>query len=719
MRNIVVNIGDVVVKDGVKFRIIGYAQEKFSLCCIDSSKLVIDIADSKDLIQQIEDCRYELIPNTTLEHVVIDLSKWTDEQNLRFSKKYSFVKDIINGYGPLFEKLTGRHTKKLFNEACEKYSFTKPVAWKTVREYLQSGLDQASLADQRQIQTQKSKYTYKEKTGRPTDSKIGVGCVLTEDVLGKMENGRKLFLSGSAKTIYSAYKDMLRKNYTQLVKGPNGVYTELLPANMFPTYKQFYWYVKSRSTEQEIRIAKTSAQEYRNNERLLYSDNLQGVTGPGSLFEIDECELDVFVVSEMDNSVTVGRPIVYAMIDVYSRMIIAVSIAFDNNSFKGLTGCFLNLLEDKKELMAKYGIDIKEDEMPSKIIPQRLRSDYGSEYISYDAERISNELGIQMELAPPGTGSLKGQIEQLFHQLHASQNPLLENHGLIKKDHNSNHRKTATLTITDVKEMIFASVVVHNRKYMQNYPLTAKMIAAHVKPTPIDIWKYGIEVFGSPRVIINEDLFRYSLLRPVSASLSKAGIKFKNLNYITVDDENLLREMQNTKNRSTEFECRIDPRNIGNIYYMRNNKLMTASLNVQKTGMSDLIGLSLEDYEKLYKVKLQADREGKTENLKYDVALQERHEKIVKKASKRKHGPSDSRNLKANRELEKQREALNHMIVPENEDVNNTTQPTVSETNVPKIVSSETKTTEPEKQTVDDILDAIAAFDKDEWSDLL
>ena len=90
--------------------------------------------------------------------------------------------------------------------------------------------------------------------------------------------------------------------------------------------------------------------------------------------------------------------------------------------------------------------------------------------------------------------------------------------------------------------------------------------------------------------------------------------------------------MQNTKNRSTEFECRIDPRNIGNIYYMRNNKLMTASLNVQKTGMSDLIGLSLEDYEKLYKVKLQADREGKTENLKYDVALQDRHEKIVKKS---------------------------------------------------------------------------------------
>ena len=59
------------------------------------------------------------------------------------------------------------------------------------------------------------------------------------------------------------------------------------------------------------------------------------------------------------------------------------------------------------------------------------------------------------------------------------------------------------------------------------------------------------------------------------------------------------------------------------------------------------------------------------------------------------------------------------MIVPENEDVNNTTQPTVSETIVPEIVSSEAKTNEPEKQTVNDILDAIAAFDKDEWSDLL
>ena len=54
--------------------------------------------------------------------------------------------------------------------------------------------------------------------------------------------------------------------------------------------------------------------------------------GPGDLWEVDECEIDLSLVSVENPSVTVGRPIVYVMIDVYTRMIVAYSVAFDNNS---------------------------------------------------------------------------------------------------------------------------------------------------------------------------------------------------------------------------------------------------------------------------------------------------------------------------------------------------------------------------------------------------
>lgn len=713
MENISITVSDIVVKDGIRYRIIGYAQGVFSLCCMDSSNLVIELVDSAELIHMVEKKAIDHIKNKDIERKIIDISSLTTKQSEAYKAKLAFVTSVSETYGPLYNKLSGKNPKPEFTEAYLKAGYSKSSAWIIIKQYLQSGCDPVTLADQRVFRTRNKTYVYKNKTGRPSSSSIGIGCVLTGEVLETMEEARKNYLSGRAKTIKSAYREMIRTHYMKLEESSNGIHLEILPQNMRPTEKQFYNYVKSRCTEKEIAIAKTSAQEYRNSQRLLLSDNLNGVSGPGSMFEVDECELDVSVVSEMNPGVAVGRPVVYAMIDVYSRMIVAVSVAFDNNSFKGITNCLLNLLEDKQEWMKKYNIPIEKDEMPSHIIPQRLRSDYGSEYISYNMERIGKELGIQMELAPPGTGSLKGQIEQLFHQIHAAQNPALESHGLIEKRHDSNHHREASLTVSEVTAMVLATVAVHNRKYMENYPLTAKMRKAHVNPAPVDLWKYGVEVCGSPRTISNEDEFRYSLLLPVSAKLSKSGIKYKTLQYMNFTDGDLLKEMLNLKNRSEPFNCRIDPRNVGNIYYLRNNALMVASLNASKTGMKEFEGVSLEDYEQILKAKRELDRAGKEENLKLEIALQDRQKAIVKQAVKRKTGPADTQNLKENRAIEKQREALNHAVVPADK-------PTPKAADFQ--IDDSAKTSQGNAQQTDivsNVYEALAAFEEDEWSKMI
>ena len=76
---------------------------------------------------------------------------------------------------------------------------------------------------------------------------------------------------------------------------------------------------------------------------MLVSDNLLNVHGPGDLFEMDEVEMDVSIVSEVDPTKVIGRPIIHAMVDVYSRMITAVSVSLENNSVLGFTNCLLNL----------------------------------------------------------------------------------------------------------------------------------------------------------------------------------------------------------------------------------------------------------------------------------------------------------------------------------------------------------------------------------------
>ena len=140
---------------------------------------------------------------------------------------------------------------------------------------------------------------------------------------------------------------------------------------------------------------------------------------------------------------------------------------------------------------------------------------------------------------------------------------------------------------------------------------------------------------------------------------------------------------------------------------------MVAPLNVGKTGMRELEGLSLEDYDKLLKAKRELDRAGKEENLKLEIALQDRQKAIVNQAVKRKTGPADTNNLKVNRGIEKQREALNHSVVPAE---NSTAEPCVLQTDN----STETEKTKSEHtDIISDVYEALDAFEEDEWGDLI
>ena len=59
------------------------------------------------------------------------------------------------------------------------------------------------------------------------------------------------------------------------------------------------------------------------------------VIGPGSRFEIDATIADLYLVSTSSRRNIVGRPIIYLVIDVFSRMIVGFYIGFEtsvNNS---------------------------------------------------------------------------------------------------------------------------------------------------------------------------------------------------------------------------------------------------------------------------------------------------------------------------------------------------------------------------------------------------
>ena len=660
MAEIEIRVTDIITIEQTQYRVIGYRAGLFSLCEMNTKKLTIFLLPSKDLVKWATEGAARVEKSNSSNILLPDLK---DENYL---KKQALMQFIMQEYGPLYEKLYGKTTKTNLKKTMEDLGIQRDAAWRAIRRFLQSGLDMAAIVDGRSLRSGKrNPYKYSKKTGHPTMNALGKGVPLTDEIRTYFDEAIKDFLIGRAKTKKDAYMTMIEKHFINEEETPTGIRVSVLPDNLRPTLKQFLNYTRVRVPQEEIDKAKTSAREQRNNKRLLLSDNLQGVMGPGDLWEVDECEIDLSLVSVENPSVTVGRPIVYVMIDVYTRMIVAYSVAFDNNSVLGITNCFLNLLDDKQELCNRFGIQIGANEWPSKILPLRLRSDYGAEYISHAMDTICCKLGVAKELVSPATGSLKGQVEQVFHQIHAAQNSLLEGKGLIEKRYDSNHHQEAILNIQEFEAVLLTYIVGHNRKYMEKYPLTKDMRQQNVEPCPIDLWKYGVSLNGSPRPITNEVMFRHSLLLPVKASVGRAGITFKGLFYINLQDEALLRDMYLASThgkKKLESAC-IDPRNIGHLYYIREGKLMTASLNYKKTGMKEYEGMTLSEYNALHNKKKDDDAIGRETNLQMDIAIRDRQAKIVSEAQKRHLSPS-TENLRANRAAEKKARAQQTPIIP-------------------------------------------------------
>lgn len=160
---------------------------------------------------------------------------------------------------------------------------------------------------------------YSTKTGRPPMFEQGIP--LTDELREIFDDCCKHYLSGREKSYATTYDWMLTKYFTARVETQTSdgvvVQNKLLPIDQRPTKSQMENYIVTHTSAKARRVCKTSKREYRNDERMLVSDNLLNVHGPGDLFEMDEVEMDVSIVSEVDPTKVIGRPIVHAMVDVY------------------------------------------------------------------------------------------------------------------------------------------------------------------------------------------------------------------------------------------------------------------------------------------------------------------------------------------------------------------------------------------------------------------
>lgn len=566
---------------------------------------------------------------------VFDIESVPENARIRYNNYKDMVQEVEEAYGPTFIDICGKGSKPIAKKIIDKHKITPKTFWKIIRQYLQSGKDPASLLDSRSKKSKKeiTKYHYKTKTGAKGYKEVEQSRVIVDEKIElQFELALNNYKKGRQMTLTGAFQDMKNKYYITQTEVDGVLVWNYLPVEQTPTYRQFYHYVTKYMTKEEKEILKTSKAEVRNNKRLLLSDSMKNIHDPGDMVEIDAMETDVSLVSMLNREQTIGRAILYCMIDVFTRTILAISVSFENNSVKGVTNLLLNLCDDKVEYARKYGIEFDPSLWPSGIIPRRVRADRGAEFRSDRLAEIFKELGIERELVSPKTGAFKGVVEQEFKQMQLNQNSLLENQGLIEKRYDSNHHREATLTINEFTALCINFVLAHNQKALQYFRPNKKMLDAGVEYIPVKLWEYGCKIYGSPRPIPNRELFIWSLLTPASASVSRKGVYFEGHHYLNLADDELSHLMFSLGNKRKKMEIRYDPRDLGSIYYLKNDQLMRMSLAKDKFENEGFEMMGYTDRKEYLKAERISKAKGRRHNEKVNGAERLLNNGIVKNA---------------------------------------------------------------------------------------
>ena len=630
------SVGKIAVIDKVRYRVLGPGQDSVPLCRMDVSVLDILYIPIQEFERMVRNQEILFQDEKPLVFRREDLS---EEANKEFIKRCTVMQKISDHYGPTYVGLLGKHHKALITQITDELGCSKYAVWRWIRLYLQSGCNEAALVDKRlSVITTKTKkqYAYKVKPGRPASGGISTGIIIDDKVRTQFIEFLEEYKRGREKTFKNAYVGLIDKYYSRLAADCNS--REILPISERPSFEQFYRFCKKHLTKEELDAIKTSRAEQRNNQRLLTASAREDAIRPGWIVEVDAWEADYSIVSRLDSEQCVGRPIVYLMVDIYSKAIVAMSVSLENNSVQGITNLLINLGEDKQKYAAKYGIAAFDSALwPSNFIPHEIRCDRGAEVRSDKFGKICNRLGITRSLEPPAMGSMKGLVEQCFHQLNASIRIELEGKGLITKRHDSKHHREAMLTIEDFTRMVIAYVITHNQKYMMGF-LPSKEMLEHdgFHPTPASLWAYGCTQYGLPKMITEatRDQYFFDLMPEETATLSRQGIQYKGLKYHNGDDPVLLSDMYSTQNSRIKFSVRIDPQNVDHVYYMRNNALCVASLNPGFPEQMSYAGLTWQQYDE-YKAELKRMKKvGEAHNLQIAADRRSINKSIVAGAAK-------------------------------------------------------------------------------------
>lgn len=419
---------------------------------------------------------------------------------------------------------------------------SKPLIYRLLRRYWQAGECANALLPHYDRGGAKGalRRIPEEKYGRPsqraTQTGRATGCNVTPTMQQKFTVGTRKFYTGQPdRTLTQAYALILQDQFNIGHSYENGHRIPILaPEDQRPTLRQYlYWHSRHGDRIAEIK-AREGERRYNLTRRGVQGTSRSSLPllGPAQEYQIDATVADVYLVSAVDRSRIIGRPVLYLVMDLYSRLITGFSVSLSGPSWNDALLALENMGTDKVEFCAEFGITIEEADWPSCHIPSAITGDRG-EMLSRCADHVASTLHMRISNTPPYRPDWKAGIEWDFALLNYECIHWIPGHTYGRRERGERDcRLDACMTLQEFRRYLIEFILEYNTaSCVSDDVVEAAMVAENVGLSPRDLWHWGVTHRSGLPHTETKDALRVALLPPGLASSTREGIVYDGLHY--------------------------------------------------------------------------------------------------------------------------------------------------------------------------------------------
>ena len=457
----------------------------------------------------------------------------TQKQKERRDRRYEMIAGAVAREPGIYRP---GERKMILEETAEKKGVKVQNLYKYLGKYWKGGKTPDALTDTAGKRGKCRDYTKGEykPLGRKKREGAPGKVLVPEDFRHFSQALQKYYFTEDRLTLTETYDHMLKDHYCAFETDTNGKRTAVMrPSEELPSFMQFrYWYRKNKDTVEQMK-AREGEGSYQRCGRAVPGYTERRYDYPGAAYQIDATIADIYLVEENDRSAIVGRPVMYFVMDAYTRIVAGMHVTFRSPSWQDAAIALDNTMGDKTEYCRGYGISISHEDWPCSQLPAALIADRG-EMESRAADVLVSGLGIRIENTPPYRGDLKGVIERHFRVINLEMSDLLP--GKVKKDFGErgsrDYRLDAKLDIRQFTRIIIKCVLFYNNShFMEGYRKEPQMRRMGILPVPRELWNFGLKYRSGGLMVMPREKVRYTLLPKEEASVTERGIAFHGMFY--------------------------------------------------------------------------------------------------------------------------------------------------------------------------------------------